>query len=316
MPLSKTERFFRSNGKLLLTAEFLVIDGALALAIPCKFGQRLKVKSISPREIHWKSLDDRKNSWFEAKFEVDADREIRLLEGSEKDKGIAERLIQIFKILLTLNRDLFADGGYAFVSQLEFPRDWGLGSSSTLLVNLAHWAGVNPYELAERTFGGSGYDLACAENDFPICYQRTERLHEPLVVQADFNPPFKERLFFVHRNQKQNTRHVVAHYRKINPGEKEGWVQEATDLTKAFLACRDLSEFERLIASHERLLSKVLAIPPVKKSDFPDYPGALKSLGAWGGDFMMATGGKAEKEYFRKRGFATILEYDEMVLNS
>ena len=35
---------FYSNGKLLLTGEYLVIDGAKALAIPTQKGQSLSVK--------------------------------------------------------------------------------------------------------------------------------------------------------------------------------------------------------------------------------------------------------------------------------
>ena len=37
---------FYSHGKLLLTGEYLVLDGALALAVPCKLGQSLTVRSI------------------------------------------------------------------------------------------------------------------------------------------------------------------------------------------------------------------------------------------------------------------------------
>ncbi len=35
---------FRSNGKLLLTAEYLVLDGARAIALPTKLGQSLTVE--------------------------------------------------------------------------------------------------------------------------------------------------------------------------------------------------------------------------------------------------------------------------------
>ena len=34
---------FYSNGKLLLTGEYLVLNGAVALAIPTKFGQTLTI---------------------------------------------------------------------------------------------------------------------------------------------------------------------------------------------------------------------------------------------------------------------------------
>ena len=40
---------FNAHGKLLLTGEYFVLDGALALALPCKLGQSM---SIQPFESH------------------------------------------------------------------------------------------------------------------------------------------------------------------------------------------------------------------------------------------------------------------------
>jgi len=52
----------------------------------------------------------------------------------------------------------------------------------------------------------------------------------------------------------------------------------------------------------------------VKERLFPDYFGTLKSLGAWGGDFILATGTKETPRYFKNKGFETILTYSEMIL--
>ena len=48
---------FYSNGKLLLTAEYLVLDGAQALALPTQLGQKLIVTDGKEDILHWKSLD-------------------------------------------------------------------------------------------------------------------------------------------------------------------------------------------------------------------------------------------------------------------
>ena len=40
---------FYSNGKLLLTSEYVVLDGIECLALPTKFGQSLSVKKKSIR---------------------------------------------------------------------------------------------------------------------------------------------------------------------------------------------------------------------------------------------------------------------------
>ena len=47
-----------------------------------------------------------------------------------------------------------------------------------------------------QTFGGSGYDVACATADSPIFYHR---LSGQAHIQAvDFEPPFVEHLYFVY----------------------------------------------------------------------------------------------------------------------
>ena len=38
---------YYSNGKLLITGEYLVLDGAEALALPTKFGQNLIIENAS-----------------------------------------------------------------------------------------------------------------------------------------------------------------------------------------------------------------------------------------------------------------------------
>ena len=59
------EKTFYSNGKLLITAEYLVLDGAKALALPTKFGQYLNVSSGKSQEIRWTSFDYDKSIWFQ-----------------------------------------------------------------------------------------------------------------------------------------------------------------------------------------------------------------------------------------------------------
>ena len=49
---------FYSHGKLLLSAEYAVLNGVKALALPTKLGQSLEVKTIEQPEIRWKSFDN------------------------------------------------------------------------------------------------------------------------------------------------------------------------------------------------------------------------------------------------------------------
>ncbi len=71
-------------------------------------------------------------------------------------------------------------------TKLEFPLNWGLGSSSTLIYNIAQWAYVSPFELSSKTFGGSGYDIACAQSMGPIIYSSTTK--GPVWKSVTFSP--------------------------------------------------------------------------------------------------------------------------------
>ncbi len=61
---------YHSNGKLLLTGEYAVLDGALALALPCQPGQSLSVAEHQEAGLAWQSLDHNNAIWFETRFEV------------------------------------------------------------------------------------------------------------------------------------------------------------------------------------------------------------------------------------------------------
>ena len=41
----------------------------------------------------------------------------------------------------------------------------------------------------------------------------------------------------------------------------------------------------------------------------------LKSLGAWGGDFILAASETDPTPYFKSKGFDTVIPYDDMILS-
>ena len=59
-----------SPGKLLLTSEYVVLDGALALAIPTKWGQEFYFEEIEDGEslIYWTALHQHQQ-WLESKID-------------------------------------------------------------------------------------------------------------------------------------------------------------------------------------------------------------------------------------------------------
>ena len=52
----------------------------------------------------------------------------------------------------------------------------------------------------------------------------------------------------------------------------------------------------------------------VKEAFFSDFKGAIKSLGGWGGDFILAVSTQDPSPYFKERGFDTVIPYREIIL--
>ena len=304
---------FYSNGKLLLTGEYVVLDGATALAVPTTFGQTLLVKNSEHTGLHWKSLDHQDEIWFKEEFQLKEGTLKKHSSGGElANRQVSETLQKLLNAAHNLNPEIFREGaGFSVTSKLSFPRDWGLGSSSTLVNNIAQWFNVDPYYLLEKTFGGSGYDIASAQHDQPVTFAINPGGKD--VFAAAFDPEFKNQLFFVHLNRKQSSRDSIAHYRSQAKEELRIALEKISSITHQMIATESLIEFELLIEIHETIISKLVNTPKIKLRLFPDYPRKIKSLGGWGGDFVLATGDEQEKNYFRKKGYNTILGYREMV---
>jgi mevalonate kinase len=302
LPYKKT---YYSNGKLLLTGEYLVLDGALALGLPTRFGQSLEVQSLDTPIIDWKSLDNKRKVWFETSFQLP-----RIY--SDDSNSTVNTLKKILDEAQKQHPGFLSDAkGYRVTTKLDFPTDWGLGTSSTLLNNVAQWAGVDAFELLQKTMGGSGYDIACAQNNKPIAYRLENK--KPFVQTLDFYPDFAEQLYFVHLNRKQQSAKEIQNFRNQNKNFNFE-IETISELTSLLIKSTALDDFEKIIKEHELVMQHVLQKEPVQKSYFKDYFGQIKSLGAWGGDFILATGNADTPKYFKKKGYNTILLYDEMIL--
>ncbi|MBF4466725.1 GYDIA family GHMP kinase [Flavobacterium sp. LC2016-12] len=300
---------FYSNGKLLITGEYLVLDGAKAFALPTKFGQNLIVKKGQNQEIIWKSYNYDDQLWFE---DVISFSEI-INNVEAKIETVKTTLITILHEAYLLNADFINKAeGYEISTHLTFPKNWGLGTSSTLLNNIAQWAKIDAFTLLKNSFGGSGYDIACAQNNTPIVYRLEQSL--PIVEKTVFNPEFSKNIFFVYLNKKQSSKvAITAYYNNKNENLAENIVDN-NKITKAILEAKTLNEFAHFVEKHEIHLSNILELETIKEIAFPDFNGVVKSLGAWGGDFVMAISKENPKEYFTSKGYETILSYDEMIL--
>ncbi len=302
---------FSTNGKLLLTGEYFVLAGAVALAVPTHPGQVMEVWSETPKEnsFYWQSFDGDKLCWFEGRF---SKKDFSSSENT--DPAIASRLTEIFTTIHHLNPDFVTkkiNKVSVVKTKLSFPREWGLGTSSTLIAMIARWSEVDPYQLLAKTFGGSGYDLACANANQSLLYQ----LPGPVVKLVSFSPVFSDQIYFVYLNQKQNSREGIRQYRKIQ-GTLSKEISEISSLTNAMLNSKTLVEFEKIINAHEELVSRTLKIERAKDLYFSDFSGEIKSLGAWGGDFVMVTSDRPVawvENYFRKKGMNVFKTYKSLI---
>ena len=297
---------FYSHGKLLISSEYIILDGAESLAVPTQKGQNLEVvqEAGTRRRIYWKSLNHRDEIWFECYL----DHNFNIL--TTTDKAVAETLQKWLLTAANLNPMwLIEAGDIEVITQLEFPENWGLGSSSTLLSSIARWAEVDPYQLLWEAFSGSGYDIACATAEKPIIYQLQG--NQPKVDAVDWNPEFKDDIYFVHLDKKQRSAKEVVRYRELEINRKDA-VKWFTEHNSNLLQLDSLADFVEWCTDHENQLSSLLQLKSAREK-FVDFDGAVKSLGAWGGDFILAAG-KDAPNYFKRKGLQTVINYREMVL--
>ena len=311
-----TEHKYYGHGKLLLSGEYFVLDGAKALALPTNRGQSLNISyrpSANPKLI-WKSYDTEDSVWFETTFEM---WHINCIADNAEDPTTIV-LQKILRQARKQNIHFLREECDIYVSTyLEFNKSWGLGSSSTLVYNIAQWAYVSPFELLAQTFQGSGYDIACAQSIGPISYQLVDKT--PQWKDVSFNPLFKDNLYFVYLNKKQNSREGISHYRSLELADKAKFIRDISFLTEQMIDAISIKEFQNIMYQHEMLISKALDLVPVCKTLFKDFDGASKSLGAWGGDFVLLCTEQGEeyvREYCQKIGLNDVVTYSDMVLNS
>lgn len=295
---------FYSNGKVLLTGEYSVLNGSSAIGLPTKMGQEMLVENKVNDKISWSSFNMNSEKWFECILDL---KSLKILNTS--NKNISLRLKKILEVSRDLNSK-FLKTGKKVITNLDFDYKWGLGTSSTLINNISKWAEINPYELLKKTFGGSGYDLACAEANSPILFSLNSGKEK--IIPINFNPKFKKNLFFIYQNKKQNTKRSVKEYKKQNILNKS-IINNISKISTDLISTSNINEFRRLIDYHENIMSSVLRINSINKK-FSDYEGSIKSLGAWGGDFFFAVGPEDSLDYFKKRNYKIGYKYADFIL--
>ena len=297
---------FYSNGKLFILGEYYVLEGAKVFALPTKFGQYLSVFPIQSNTLSWKSYDADGSVWYNDEFSIQEviDRNV-----TSSDK-IRNTLIDILHEAHLMNSSVLTKG-YVVETELTFPRNWGLGTSSTLINNIAQWFEIDAFELLDRSFGGSGYDIACAQHNVPITYQK--KGSKVTVQEVTFNPSFKNHLYFVYLNQKRDSKEAIANFRKKQK-DLTHEIQVVSQMTDQLFAIDNLDEFISFFKTYEADLGVILEVPTIQEQLFSDFNGLVKSLGGWGGDFVLVASQHNPESYFKNKGYKVVIPYKDMIL--
>lgn len=299
----------QARGKLLISSEYMVLHGSLALALSLKIGQTLTRRRTEDRSRFSWNAYQKDRLWFRANFNPST---LDILDSTDQEK--AKRLQILLRACIDMD-PLFQKelNTWDVITRLDFSPSWGFGSSSTLTALMADWAEVNPLDLHFRISEGSGYDVACATANSSILYSLRE--DGPRYQPVAFYPPFAAQLYFVWLGHKQPTAaHLTEMAGNLKPGPED--IRYFSTLTRSMLEARELSEFQALMEEHEANMAKLIKLKRVSETRFPNLQGSVKSLGAWGGDFVMiASEQEAEAlfSYLDKLGLHTRFSYKDLV---
>src|SRR5690606_22316684 len=241
---------FYSNGKLFILGEYYVLEGAKVFALPTKFGQYLNVFPLKTKTLSWKSYDADGSVWFNDDIAIN---DILSNNQSSTDK-VRNTLVDILHQAHLMNPLILENNGFLVEAKLTFPRNWGLGTSSTLINNIAQWFEIDAFELLQRSFWGSGYDIACAQNNVPVTYQVTN--HLPVFEQYSFNPTLNDNIYMVNLNQKRTSKEVSAYFKKRQKNLTNE-VNKVSKMSDELLQIKDLDTFNTFFKRYEQNLSTI-----------------------------------------------------------
>ncbi len=304
--------FTESHGKIMISGEYAAMYGANVLAIPLKVGQSLKVYEKDTGSLDWEAykMDE---LWNTVSFPDKFDGKLHI--GNRTNAGFAVVIHKVLRMALNLSdiklEDILTK---RFETNINFNPELGLGSSSTLIVNLARYFNVDPFELNALSFKGSGYDIAASMSDLPVLYNKNVK--NPEYVELKFKPSFHENLYFVYSGNKVSSLKAIDKISRKDITNQQ--LSKISALTTSMALCNNIEDFMELINEHEKIISKILHIPTLNNKQFYDFEGSIKSLGAWGGDMMLVATTNPDhyvERYFNRRGHDIIYKYADLALD-
>ncbi len=290
---------FFARGKLLLTGEYTVLQGALALAIPTQAGQTFEFYPADTTRLEWTALDPTGVPWQSFQLRRDST-------GQWEGDALVPRLLRAAEKIGACHIP------YGQVkTQTEFNPHFGWGTSSSLIALVAQWTQVDALALHFATSNGSGYDVVASLADQPILYQKTGPETASMETVSLQHWP-NEQLWLLYLGEKQESESAVREYMRRPASNAD--CEQITRLTRQWLTPLDSEAFQNVMRSHEDITASFLGRPTLQAERFADYPYAIKSLGAWGGDFgLVFAPTQADLLYFSTKGYSTWLPWAETV---
>jgi hypothetical protein len=127
----------------------------------------------------------------------------------QEPETIKSTLLSILHEAYALNPSFIkAEEGYIITPNWAFQK-WGLGTSSTLINNIAQWLQIDAFTLLNNSFGGSGYDIACAQKT--TTHSLPSWKGKAMVEKATSNQT-SQHIYFVYLNKKQSSKTAIANY--------------------------------------------------------------------------------------------------------
>lgn len=294
-----------SSGKLILMGEYAVLHGMDALCIPLKAGQTMMVDSSNDDHIHW--------SWkYKDRYLADFTLHKESLEVLTCRHGDPSWVIRLINHIRSKSEDFLKNRGRIIRFDNQFPPEWGLGSSSATISSVCRYAGVDPFHINEILTGGSGADIAAATANQWFIYRKAQ---PPVSWSLPFPFRLAHHVWFVYSGSKQATASHIQEVKNTRNTFNISLLPHVNWLVYRFITASALPELSFIVQEHESVISQLILKDPVG-ADFPDFPGKIKSLGAWGGDFLMAVSQQDEafvKNYFATRGYPEVFSWEYFI---
>lgn len=293
-------------GKVMLSGEYFVLWGATAFALPSRYRQYLEVYHLPDSPSHrWDTLI-RDELIFSCEIDK-KNHECKNINGSASSAAYISHLI---KAAHHFNATAFNQTCH-FITRLTFQPEWGLGSSSSLIVNMARFIGADAFALHRMLSQGSGYDVACALYEKPLLFKNPVR---PEIYFSELNYDFTNHLSFLALKIKQDSQAAVKDILSRRPPEDV--LNKASAISLAMARSKNLEEFDALLKEFMHLVKEKLGLSNWLEKKFRDFQGTLKPLGAWGGDLALVVSYENEtyiRDYFAEKGFQTLLPWSEVI---